>query len=69
MKFGTIALAIIFFSGGAKSIQNARSIKASHPDEKATAARNLFFGVLMFILGGLISVYYIVSLFADGQNL
>ncbi len=61
MRIGIIALVLVFLASGSKSIKDSISTGNS-ADEKTTARRKLYFGVLMLLLGVLILVYYFVSM-------
>ena len=68
MRIGTVALALIFFASGAKFLQDSgvltKAAKGSEEpgaERKPPNRRKLAFGLLMLLMGLLITIYYIVT--------
>ena len=61
MRIGIIALVLVFLASGSKSIKDSLA-PAGGAEEKATARRKLYFGILMLLLGALILIYYFASM-------
>jgi len=64
VRIGILALAIIFFASGGKNLQDYRGLAktAKTNEETGAARRRLLFGVLMLLLGVMVTVYYFVTL-------
>ena len=64
MRIGTVALAFVFFASGAKFLQDSGVfIKTAKGNEerKPLNRRKFAFGLLMLLMGLLITIYYIVT--------
>lgn len=64
MRFGIIALVVIFFASGVKNLQDAKKQKehAQSQTDTTYSRRKFGFAILMFLVGALIAIYYFVTM-------
>ncbi|MDR0285926.1 MAG: hypothetical protein LBI33_13715 [Propionibacteriaceae bacterium] len=64
---GSLLLAVVFFASGATMISKARATERSTAEQtsRATTAsgkKRKYFGVFMLVLGGMVTVYALLTL-------